>query len=84
MSRLSILLFLPLMSSPSTGRKSLASAQDVRLSDVATWMSHRSDNYFLKRAGNGNDFGAFSFAYFYLGKQRKVRPAAGIKLSECD
>lgn len=58
----------------------MASAQEVRLSDVATRMSHRNDNYFMKRRGNRNELDAFSFAYFSLGKQRKVRPAAGASM----
>jgi hypothetical protein len=41
-------------------------------SDDATWMSHRNDNNFLKRAGNRNEWGVFSFGYFSLDKQRKV------------
>jgi len=62
----------------------MASAQEGRLSDVATGMSHQNDSYFMKRRGNRNELGAFSFAYFSLGKQRKVRPAAGItKLKLC-
>jgi len=32
---------------------------------------------FSEKRRNKNEMGAFSFAYFSLGKQRKVRPAAG-------
>ena len=59
MSRVRFLVASAHMSSPSTGRKWLASAQDVHLSDVATWMSHRNDSYFLKRGGNTNELGDF-------------------------
>jgi len=65
------------VSSPSIGRKFLQNAQDVRFSDDATWMSHRNGGNFLKRAGNKNEPGRLSFAYFSLAKQRKVWPAAG-------
>jgi len=50
----------------------MASAQDVRLSDIEPWMARRNDSNFLKRAGSGNDWGVFSFGYFSLDKQRKV------------
>jgi hypothetical protein len=60
------------MSSPSIGGKLLANVQDVRLSDVATWMSRRNDSNFPKRAGNTNELGRLSFGYFSLAKQRKV------------
>ncbi len=40
----------PHMSSPSIGGKLLANVQEVRLSDVATWMSRRNDSNFPKRA----------------------------------
>ena len=60
------------MSSPSIGGKLVANAQEVRLSDYATWMSRRNDSNFPKRAGNTNEFGVFSFGYFSLDKQRKV------------
>jgi len=46
--------------------------QDVCFSDDATGMSHRNDSNFLKRAGNRNEWGVFSFGYFSLDKQRKV------------
>ena len=69
----------PHVSSPSIGGKLPENAQDVRFSDDATWMSHRNDGNFLKRAGNKNELGRLSFAYFSLAKQRKVRPAAGKK-----
>jgi len=66
------------MSSPSIGREFLQNVQEVRFSDVETWMSRRNGGNYLRSAGNTNELGAFSFAYFSLGKQRKVRPAAGI------
>ena len=65
------------MSSPSIGGKLLENAQEVRFSDDATRISHRNDSNFPKRAGNANEPGRLSFAYFSLAKQRKVRPAAG-------
>ena len=58
------------MSSPSIGGKFGENAQDVRFSDVETWMSRRNDAIFSKRAGNTNDLGRLSFGYFSLAKQR--------------
>jgi hypothetical protein len=55
----------------------MQNAQEVRFSDDATWMSHRNGVNFPKRAGNKNETGRFSFAYFSFARQRKVRPAAG-------
>jgi|GEM_PF-963501 len=60
------------MSYPSTARKLVKSAQDVRFSDYATWMSRRNDSNFMRSAGNRNELGVFSFGYFSLDKQRKV------------
>ena len=67
----------PHTSSPSIGGKLPENAQDVRFSGDATWMSHRNDGNLPKRAGNTNELGVISFAYFSLDKQGKVRPAAG-------
>jgi hypothetical protein len=53
------------VSSPSIGGKSPENAQDVRFSDDATGMSHRNDGNFPKRAGNTNELGRLSFAYFF-------------------
>ncbi|MFO1390311.1 hypothetical protein [Cellvibrio sp.] len=41
------------------------------MSDDATWMSHRSDDNFLKRAGKNKAMGRLSFDSFSLAKQRK-------------
>ena len=69
------------MSSPSIGGKFPENAQDVRFSDDATWMSHRNDGNFPKRAGNTNDLGCLSFGNFSLATQRKVtRQEAKYKL----
>jgi len=65
------------VSSPSIGGKLPENKQEVCFSDDATWMSHGNDGNFPKRAGKKNELGGFSFAYFSLDKQRKVRPAAG-------
>ena len=65
------------MSSPSITREFRENKQEVCFSDDATWMSHRNDRNSLRSAGNRNELGVFSFAYFSLDKQRKVRPAAG-------
>ena len=67
------------MSSPSIGGKLVANAQEVRLSDVATWMSRRNDSNFPKRAVIKNELGVFSFGYFSLDKQRKVTRQRGEK-----
>jgi hypothetical protein len=63
---------IPLMTSPSTGRKLPSNKQDVCLSDYAAWMPRRNDGDFLKRVGKTKPWGAFSFGYFSLGTQRKV------------
>lgn len=62
-----------LVASPSIGGKLLASAQDVRLSDDATWMSHRNDSNFPKRAGETKLQGRLSFAYFSFGEAKKSK-----------
>jgi hypothetical protein len=66
-----------LEASPSIGGKLLENKQDVCFSDDATWMSHRNDSNFPKRAGETKPQGRLSFAYLSLAKQRKVRPAVG-------
>ena len=58
----------PHASSPSIVGKLTENAQDVRFSDDATWMSHRNDGNLPKRAGNTNELGVISFAYFSLDK----------------
>jgi hypothetical protein len=63
--------------SPSIAREFWENKQEVCFSDDATWMSHRNDHNSLRSAGNRSKLGVFSFAYFSLDKQRKVRPAAG-------
>ena len=63
--------------SPSIGGEFRKNKQEVCFSDDATWMSHRNDRNSLRSAGNRSKLGVFSFAYFFLDKQRKVRPAAG-------
>ena len=68
-------------SSPSIGGKLTENAQDVRFSDDATGMSHRNDGNLPKRAGDTNEMGRLSFAYFSLANQRKVRRAAGKTIS---
>ena len=65
------------MSSPSIGGKLPANAQDVRLSDAATGMSHRNDGNFPKRAGNTDELGRLSFGYFSLGEAKKSDSPAG-------
>ena len=60
----SLLIYPSHMSSPSSGGKFLQNAQEVRFSDVATWMSHRNGRYFLSSAGNRSELGRLSFAYF--------------------
>jgi len=46
----------------------VSNAQEVRLSDVATWTSRRNDSNFVKRAGNRSESGRLSFGYFSLDK----------------
>ncbi len=67
-----LLLLNPLMASPSTGRKVPSNKHDVCLSDYAARMPRRNDGTFLKHGGETKTWGAFSFGYFSLGKQRKV------------
>jgi hypothetical protein len=59
------------VSSPSIGGELPGNAQDVRFSDDATWMSLRNDGNLPKRAGNTNELGRLSFAYFSLGEAKK-------------
>jgi hypothetical protein len=65
------------VASPSIGGKLMENKQEVCFSHDATWMLHRNDSNFPKRTGEMKLQGRFSFAYFSLAKQRKVRPAAG-------
>lgn len=56
------------MSSPSIAREFGQNAQDVRFSDVETWMSRRNGANYLRNAGNKNELGRLSFAYFFYMK----------------
>jgi len=52
------------VASPSIAGKLMENKQDVCFSDDATWMSHRNDSNFPKRARETKPQGRLSFAYF--------------------
>ena len=66
----------------------MSNAQEVRLSDDATWMSRRNDSNFSKRAGKQERFGSPFFWYLFFGEAKKRYSPGGetksIGLRECN
>jgi hypothetical protein len=67
------------MSFPSIAGNLVATAQEVRLSDVATWMSRRHDSNFSKRAGKGTIPGSPFFGLLFFGETKKSDSPKGAK-----
>ena len=56
----------------------------MRFSDDTARMPCRNDSNYMRSGGNKSEMGRFSFAYFSLARQRKVRPTAGVRYLICD